>query len=550
MKINIKKGVTKSQKMKVVAPPAVAEKEWTFMVYMAGDNNLSDDMITAIEAIKSGVLSSMTGTVPPGAGSNNVAFLVEYDGDHPLVRTRRMDLTYTPGKPYAAPGVPPDEIPEADESKSTEEKIQLFIEWAVGKHAAENYALIISGHSDGFRGRTFLLDDDPQSVASLQKLVDHLDIAIKNVKKDPIKYYFPKTKFDFLCFDSCVMSSLEIMYQFKDHAEVWVGSQGSIPNYTWNYFGIAQELSKKKVTDLTYEKVAEVITSQVKAYNDPYAFQGRSTDISAANLAMIEDLASNFLNFTFQLLDITYFNPPPLSLSTYWSRIMIDAHVKCQTFMCEHSIDIWDFCDCLLSGCTAAEIEIRDINAAPSQPVQVFLDQIASLKEAISSVNQLPNGLPHGLKKAIETFVFATAHTTSGGDYRFAKGVSAFKPWSLLAFLMAEDRYAELDFIKGTLGGLLWAVYTAIQLLLDARPEIPLAHIMFPPNILTLSPMRNAPNLQTGMTQVDVLTALDHVLGVLGTGVGFRDAPPKSRGTDEYLEYFRNTKNFRPSLEP
>lgn len=517
-------------------------KEWTIMVYMAGDNNLSEDMIGAIEAIKTGVQASMAATPPPD--SNNVAFLVQYDGDHPLVPTYQIDLTYEGGRTYD-PMASRKPIPAADESKKTEEKIRLFVKWAVKKRPANNYAVILSGHSDGFRGRTFLLDDDPQSVATLQELAKKLGEAIDELRKDSLDLtlvppvYFPKDKFDLICFDSCVMNNLEIMYEFKDCAVAWIGSQGSIPNYTWNYLGIAQELSKEKRQDLTLGQVATTIIDQVKKYNDPYAFQGRSIDISVAKLRDIDDLTIPFLTFTLSLLKISYLSAPPTWLSNYWSRMLADAHLKCQTFMCNQSIDLWDYCDCLASICASARTEIRSINNAPPQPVQDFLDNLRDLESEIGT-----------LKAAVDNFIFDKR--TVGGDCRFARGVSVFSPWALLAFLMSVTRYAELNHVRNTVPGLLWTIYIAVQLLLSARPEIPLGSITLPPNILTMTApsFAKARSLATGMTSIDVLNILNQILSVLGPGQGVRDAPPKTRGMDEYLEYFRNTKNFRPDLNP
>ncbi len=55
------------------------------MVYMAGDNNLSDEMIHSIIEIRSGSGHENM----QNQGSVNVNFVVQYDGLHPNVDTRR-----------------------------------------------------------------------------------------------------------------------------------------------------------------------------------------------------------------------------------------------------------------------------------------------------------------------------------------------------------------------------------------------------------------------------------------------------------------------------
>ena len=65
----------------------MSEKEWTVMIYMAGDNNLSVDMAYAMEQIKD---------VAKGAESPNL--FVYYDGNSPAIPTLYCDFS-EPGKP-------------------------------------------------------------------------------------------------------------------------------------------------------------------------------------------------------------------------------------------------------------------------------------------------------------------------------------------------------------------------------------------------------------------------------------------------------------------
>ena len=69
------------------------------------------------------------------SGLNNVAFLVEYDGSHPIPPTYQIDLTYV--APYD-PWGKMTKVPDDDECIPTEEKINKFIQWAVRKYPAKN----------------------------------------------------------------------------------------------------------------------------------------------------------------------------------------------------------------------------------------------------------------------------------------------------------------------------------------------------------------------------------------------------------------------------
>src|SRR5688572_30871758 len=64
------------------------QKEWTIMIYMAGDNNLAVDMAYAMEQIK--------GVAEQGADSPNL--FGYYDGNSPAIPTLYCDFS-EPGKP-------------------------------------------------------------------------------------------------------------------------------------------------------------------------------------------------------------------------------------------------------------------------------------------------------------------------------------------------------------------------------------------------------------------------------------------------------------------
>src|SRR5512134_2909019 len=66
----------------------MSEKEWTIMIYMAGDNNLAVDMAYAMEQIR--------GVAEEGADSPNL--FVYYDGNSPSIPTLYCDFS-VPRKP-------------------------------------------------------------------------------------------------------------------------------------------------------------------------------------------------------------------------------------------------------------------------------------------------------------------------------------------------------------------------------------------------------------------------------------------------------------------
>src|SRR5689334_10500614 len=108
------------------------QKEWTIMIYMAGDNNLSVDMAYAMEQIK-GV------AVEGDAGPN---LFVYYDGNSPSIPTLYCDFS-NPHKPkYVRSFKVQDKLfpvpPKENENAADKKSVANFVDWCVNKVEVEN----------------------------------------------------------------------------------------------------------------------------------------------------------------------------------------------------------------------------------------------------------------------------------------------------------------------------------------------------------------------------------------------------------------------------
>src|SRR6185295_6163179 len=85
-------------------------REWTVMVYLAGDNNLSADCVWALTEMKEGM------------SSDNINVIAQFDPCDGLARTRRYEITSQGAKAvegrqeedYKPPKVKPVELPQAE----------------------------------------------------------------------------------------------------------------------------------------------------------------------------------------------------------------------------------------------------------------------------------------------------------------------------------------------------------------------------------------------------------------------------------------------------
>src|SRR5678815_4897443 len=99
------------------------EKEWTIMIYMAGDNNLAVDMAYALEQIK--------GVAAEGADSPNL--FVYYDGNSPSIPTLYCDFS-EPGNPryvrsYKVPNKLYGPTRKRNENAADPKSILNFVNW-------------------------------------------------------------------------------------------------------------------------------------------------------------------------------------------------------------------------------------------------------------------------------------------------------------------------------------------------------------------------------------------------------------------------------------
>lgn len=405
-------------------------KDWTFMVYLAGNNNLSDDMITAINGIKAGISSI----------NNNIAFLAQYDCQHPAVPIHRYDFLQNPS----------GELVNEDFA-SIGHSIFEFVNWCVAKQPAKKYALILSGHGDGFQGKTLLLDESPHRVLTLPELRGTLE---------DIKSFLPDNrKIDILGFDSCVMNTLEGVYEMRDLAEVWIGSQGSIPNSGWAYERIFKGLGVLDENQLKDTKVvAKAFVNAFVEHSKSYSFGGRSVDISACNLAEVNDIAKNVNELSKTLISSLDERQNNNLIKRTVEKALLSSHWKSQTYMFDQTIDIRDFCENLQEECEQVQKNTSDIFAEIKQT------QIANeLSKKMNDIHLACRKIIHSI--SIGRLIIKSAF--SGADYQYSYGVSLFFPWSYLAFSVSQESYGRLEFVRDT--GKNWWNFLELYLELTMR---------------------------------------------------------------------------------
>ncbi len=421
------------------------QKEWTIMIYMAGDNNLSVDMAYAMEQIK--------GVACAGADSPNL--FVYYDGNSPSIPTLYCDFS-EPKKPkYVRSFKVPEKLYDVpnkqNENAANKKSVINFVDWCVNKvevenengeisygRRAEKYAMIFSGHSLGFQDIGLFKDETSGKSMKMEDLyfvLQRLVSTKKELERD-IKGYGLRgeereiettvllgQKLDLLGFDSCVMGMLEVGYQFGYVAKTMIASEGSVPNAGWTYAKILGCLTGEN-GDGRPDNVAEKFVTEFIRSQDSYTVGGVSVDMAAWNLSKLTDLAAAFDGLS--VLLIACFADEGSRIYRQMERIILQVHWKCQSYMYDQNVDLGDFCQLLDKECGLVADELGGG------------DDVVILKE-IQDQCRIVLG---ELKKAVILSGF------SGGAYQYSNGISVFFPWSRAGYEVSRKNYESLWFAK------------------------------------------------------------------------------------------------------
>ena len=227
------------------APPARAK--WTVMVYISGDNNLEDYVVSDLE----------TELAPIGSSANvQVVALADrgpgYDTSYGDWQTTKL-FHVTPGMTAA----PENAVADWGERNFGDKQTLIdFVSWTKANYPADHYALYFWGHGWNWHPGVVMQDDTDE---------DTLDM-------EEIKAALPALGFiDMVGFDGCNMASIEVQLLWHGHAtavthsQEWVGGEGlqydlvlaqlaANPNMSADQVAIAS--SQSATSDKTWSAVA------------------------------------------------------------------------------------------------------------------------------------------------------------------------------------------------------------------------------------------------------------------------------------------------------
>src|SRR5262245_38835920 len=297
----------------IVGAFAQAKKpaEWTFMVFMNGDNNLEPFAIEDFEEMaKVGSTDDVNVIVQFDRIDGGSQAYGNWTGTLRFRVTKGMEPTYANAVM---------DLGEANMGDGA--TLRAFVEWARTEYPAKRYALVIWNHGQGWRMRmatAIPAVNDPEREAlsafvSMRRAADPLEDAtlsqafpgtVRSVSnddsssdvlynreiEDALRPILSARKLDLIGFDACLMAMIETGYAMRELAQVMVASEELEPGPGWNY-----ELLLGKLTASPAMDGRALGRTIVKAFEEHYGKNGiepdDTTTLSAVDLSQLPQLA-------------------------------------------------------------------------------------------------------------------------------------------------------------------------------------------------------------------------------------------------------------------
>ncbi len=413
--------------------PKVTEKEWTVMVYLAGDNNLDSAGVVDLKEMKK------------VGSTEQINVIAQFDREGKDIATNRY---------YIRKGgtLAKDVVGNLGETNMGNPRVlEDFIKWGIKNYPAEHYLVVVWNHGNGWndenvyrvarnmmklnikrRGEVVLpAKGAPKDSVSIRRIraiggkkfrhalfhtsimkaittrgiaydddaQDFLDnIEMKRLLASTKKIL--KRKIDILGMDACMMSMAEVVYQLRDSVSLTVGSEEVEPGDGWPYNRILARLTKKP-TMMPSELATTIVNEYLASYPANAGVTQSACDLSKAGLlASAVDQLADGLNS--HLSDAAV------------RATVIECRLQTQAYDTPDYIDLYDFC-----GLLESKTGFDDIRAACS-----------------------------AVKNMIQRDGVVIRSGYKGKNVKHSNGLSIYFPQKSLSSL-----YATLDFTKKTSWG-------------------------------------------------------------------------------------------------
>jgi hypothetical protein len=247
------------------------------MVYLDADNNLESAGIKDLNEME---------TV---GSSDNLAIIVQMDripgydsSNGNWTETRRYYVT----KDNDIQNINSDLLENLGElNMGDNSTLSSFVNWSMQTYPAQHYALILWDHGGSCATGPGACWDDTNPQDDCLTL-EEIKEALANITRIVGK------KIDVLAFDACLMGTIEVAYQVRDHVNYMVASEETEPNDGCPYDMILTELAASPSMSPA-QLASTIVTKYVSSYTDglPNPEDAPHVTSAAFNLTKVDEAA-------------------------------------------------------------------------------------------------------------------------------------------------------------------------------------------------------------------------------------------------------------------
>lgn len=382
----------------------VEPSKWTFMIYMASDNNLESagiDDFLEMASVGSSEEVNIVVQMDRHPRSDSPYYSDEYGN---WAGTKRF-LIQKEDDPSIIP------IQDLGEQNMGDPAVlQDFVEWAVTTYPAEHYALSIWNHGGGWRALREKMINMAETARSLGEpdcgvaravawddtdgndrlYMKEVQCALEAAKPSIKDRYGTLVKLDIVGFDACLMGMVEVAYAMRNVANFVVGSEQLEPGDGWPYDTILNDLAAT-ASFIAKDVAGLIVTKYGNAYSS--GITQSAADIAKLNhLCTTIDIFANKMNSEWDKLQIARINA-------------MEYHPFGNSFW---GVDLWDFADKVYNQVSSVDIKTA----------------------------------AHEVKNAIDDFVTNESHSP---DMAGSHGIAIYFPSTLIRFNNDPDHIGYLE---------------------------------------------------------------------------------------------------------
>lgn len=246
----------------------------TVLVYLAGDNNLSGEISATVEAIRRGWRYS----------GNRCLIYIDTQGETPKLLSVRGGCKVTP-EPYI------ETVAEyAEENSASAQVFGRVVRDVLTNYPADSYGLIFASHATGWLPEgalsnpfrpTRTIGQDSNTGIMQGNEIELADFAAA----------IPDGAFDFIAFETCLMTGVEVLYELRNKTDYIVASSAEM--FSFGFVPIYQSsIMNLMDTSQPLERALIAFASNYRDYMFNQSSYQRSLTLGVIKTSGMDNLAS------------------------------------------------------------------------------------------------------------------------------------------------------------------------------------------------------------------------------------------------------------------